>query len=146
MGAFIRKSRQQQQEQEEEESSSASGEVGPAEKSAAVFEVESHTSSPGGGGVLELLRRSSNGSIGSIGNMSIAAGHGLSIDEWCSRGGHGGGRDTSGKGRRGGKGVGGFTGMPNLLHEESEKGIQEVEEKRAMAQGGEEKEADNTAS
>ncbi|CAB1104978.1 unnamed protein product [Ectocarpus sp. CCAP 1310/34] len=36
-------------------------------------------------------------------------------------------QNTSGKGRRGGAGVGGFAGMPNLLRQEGEKDIQEVE-------------------
>ena len=47
----------------------------------------------------------------------------------------GGGGGTGGKGRRGGEGVSGFAGTRNLLHEESEKGIQDVEKEARHGAG-----------
>ena len=84
MGAFLRRAQQetQQQELEEEKSSSVGGEVDPVEESAVDSEVAPRTSPSGGGSVCGDVEASS--SCGSVGDMAIASGHGLLIEEWCS--------------------------------------------------------------
>ena len=79
MGAFLRRA---QQEQQEEESSSVGGEVGPVEESAVDSEVAPRTSPSGGASVCGDAEASS--SCGSVGDMCIASGHGLLMQEWCS--------------------------------------------------------------
>ncbi|CAB1101870.1 unnamed protein product [Ectocarpus sp. CCAP 1310/34] len=85
MGAWMQRARREKEQKEEEESSSVGGEVGPVENPAVDLEVAPHAGSPGGGSICaDSGDLEASSSCSSVGDMSIASGHGLLIEEFCS--------------------------------------------------------------
>ncbi|CAB1114169.1 unnamed protein product [Ectocarpus sp. CCAP 1310/34] len=85
MGAWMQRARREKEQEDEEESSSVGGEVGPVENPAVDLEVAPHAGPPGRGSVCaDSGHLEASSSCSSVGDMSIASGHGLLIEEFCS--------------------------------------------------------------